>query len=219
MGQELDWVLQAWSWPLWPEEGFWTEPQLVWETSRVNTRKKPTAKSCWLMSLWLLLMLMGTVTSIHGNGSLHQTIAATHLPSVVLSLQLAAVLLSWGETCHYNAAGPEKLRSAAGYTPHKGSTPHPDLENSTDQFNKGKRFSPKLILKCVSYLGKKSFGRKARELGLCSIFLDTFLQRQGSAHSPGAERGQEESSSLRKTGEMGFIWALDSSVSYLTNAP
>lgn len=55
------------------------------------------------------------------------TSTETHL-SPVLRLQSAAVSLSGGETCHCNAAGPEQVRSAAGYTPDRGTTLCSDLE-------------------------------------------------------------------------------------------
>lgn len=154
----------------------------------------------WLMSLRLLLMLTGTVISNHGNGSLRHTLTC-RLLSCLSSLQLSyspevrpAVIMQLGLSSRGQLQVTHRTKGVA-----------PTLTwKKNPRMNSTKEFSPKLILKWVRYLGKKSFGRRACERCLCSVFLDTFLQRQWSAHSPGAERGWEESSSLRGNSRNGF---------------
>lgn len=57
-------------------------------------------------------------------------LVVTYRPRVVPSLRPGAVSLSGGETGRCSAVGPEHPRSAAGYTPHTGSRPRPDLGQS-----------------------------------------------------------------------------------------
>lgn len=57
-------------------------------------------------------------------------IFTTYLLPAGPSLQLEAASPSGGETCHCSAAGPDRQRSAAGYTPCTASRPRPDLEET-----------------------------------------------------------------------------------------
>lgn len=149
-------------------------------------------------------------TSTDANGGCHiqpwewEFASHSHLPSVVLSLQLAVVLLSWGETCRYNAAGPEQPRSAAGYTPNKGSSPHPDLEKKIHVWTRQRS-----LARNWSWSGSDTWGRSLldgeRVSAACAQYFLTHSSKGNDLPTLQELRGAERSlHHWEETAEMGF---------------